>query len=81
MGNAHPTVQVVLDKIKGENMSREDLLKRKEELELDLKDASGSKCEVYSRVVGYHRPVDNWNDGKKHEYCNRQEFDKTAKVI
>ena len=32
------------------------------------------KCEVYSRVVGYHRPVANWNKGKKHEFGERQTF-------
>jgi anaerobic ribonucleoside-triphosphate reductase len=31
----------------------------------------GTKCEVYSRVVGYHRPIDNWNEGKKEEFDNR----------
>jgi anaerobic ribonucleoside-triphosphate reductase len=31
----------------------------------------GTKCEVYSRVVGYHRPVENWNEGKKEEFDNR----------
>lgn len=29
------------------------------------------KCEVYSRVVGYYRPVDNWNIGKKSEFKDR----------
>lgn len=32
------------------------------------------KCEVYSRVVGYFRPVQNWNDGKKEEYMDRKVF-------
>ncbi len=31
-------------------------------------------CEVYSRVVGYFRPVNNWNDGKKQEFHEREEF-------
>jgi ribonucleoside-triphosphate reductase len=34
----------------------------------------GKKCEVYSRVVGYHRPVQNWNHGKKSEFSDRVEF-------
>ena len=29
-------------------------------------------CEVYSRVVGYYRPVQNWNEGKKHEFFTRK---------
>ena len=27
--------------------------------------------EVYSRVVGYYRPVQNWNDGKRREFSSR----------
>jgi ribonucleoside-triphosphate reductase len=33
-----------------------------------------TKCEVYSRVVGYIRPVQQWNDGKQSEYADRKEF-------
>jgi len=36
----------------------------------------GAKCEVYSRVVGYLRPVDQWNDGKQAEFAIRRTFDK-----
>ena len=36
--------------------------------------SSFNKCEVYSRVVGYIRPVSQWNKGKKEEYKERQEF-------
>jgi ribonucleoside-triphosphate reductase len=38
----------------------------------------GSKCEVYSRVVGYLRPVDQWNDGKQAEFALRRTFEKSA---
>jgi len=38
----------------------------------------GSKCEVYSRVVGYLRPVDQWNDGKQAEFAIRRTFDKSV---
>lgn len=31
-------------------------------------------CEVYSRVVGYIRPVKQWNPGKQAEYKDRVEF-------
>ena len=31
-------------------------------------------CEVYSRVVGYIRPVQQWHKGKKQEYGERKEF-------
>lgn len=36
-------------------------------------------CEVYSRIVGYLRPVDQWNKGKREEYCDRKLFDKRIK--
>lgn len=32
-------------------------------------------CEVYSRVVGYYRPVQNWNVGKRQEYAERRLYD------
>jgi hypothetical protein len=37
------------------------------------------KCEVYSRVVGYLRPIQQWNKGKKEEYEMRKEFTNTRK--
>ena len=35
------------------------------------------KTEVYSRITGYYRPVQNWNDGKLQEYSQRKEYDIT----
>ena len=34
----------------------------------------GRKTEVYSRITGYYRPVQNWNDGKAEEYRNRKTY-------
>jgi anaerobic ribonucleoside-triphosphate reductase len=34
----------------------------------------GEKCEVYSRVVGYLRPVSQWNDGKRAEFDMRKHY-------
>ena len=34
----------------------------------------GSDCEVYSRVVGYIRPVNQWNKGKQKEFSDRKTF-------
>ena len=31
-------------------------------------------CEVYSRVVGYLRPVQQWNDGKQAEFSTRKTY-------
>ena len=34
-----------------------------------------TECEVYSRVVGYMRPVKQWNRGKQQEFHDRKLFD------
>ena len=41
----------------------------------------GEKTEVYSRITGYYRPVQNWNDGKAHEFKDRREYDIAASVL
>lgn len=38
----------------------------------DVKTVKAVKAEVYSRVVGYYRPVQDWNRGKKEEFSQRQ---------
>lgn len=38
------------------------------------KEKQRTKCEVYSRVVGYIRPVDQWNVGKQAEFIDRKTF-------
>ena len=35
----------------------------------------GKKTEVYSRITGYYRPVQNWNDGKSQEFKDRKTYD------
>ena len=35
----------------------------------------GEKTEVYSRITGYYRPVQNWNDGKSQEYKHRKVYE------
>jgi ribonucleoside-triphosphate reductase (formate) len=37
-----------------------------------------SECEVYTRIVGYLRPVEQWNKGKRAEYGNRKHVDQKA---
>ena len=34
-----------------------------------------TRCEVYSRIVGYLRPVQQWNEGKQAEFQDRRTFD------
>ncbi len=33
------------------------------------------RTEVYSRIVGYYRPVQNWNEGKREEFSQREYID------
>lgn len=35
----------------------------------------GKKAEIYSRITGYYRPVQNWNEGKTQEYKNRTTYE------
>ncbi len=37
-------------------------------------------CEVYSRIVGYLRPVNQWNDGKQAEFAIRKTYDRAFKA-
>ena len=41
----------------------------------------GAKAEVYSRITGYYRPVQNWNEGKTQEYRNRKLYDIKKSVL
>jgi len=40
----------------------------------DQKPKERQRCEVYSRVVGYLSPTNRWNDGKKAEFADRNNF-------
>ena len=41
---------------------------------LQLNDNDRTRCEVWTRVMGYHRPVEAFNLGKKSEYTERKVF-------
>ncbi|HEX3076679.1 MAG TPA: ribonucleoside triphosphate reductase [Lachnospiraceae bacterium] len=41
----------------------------------------GEKAEVYSRITGYYRPVQNWNEGKSQEYKNRKVYDPGKRLL
>jgi ribonucleoside-triphosphate reductase len=41
----------------------------------------GNKTEVYSRITGYYRPVQNWNDGKAQEYKDRKVYNIGRSVL
>ena len=48
---------------------------------LCIKENKKTECEVYSRVVGYLRPVNQWNKGKQQEFSDRKTFDMMQKVM
>ncbi len=41
---------------------------------VDLPEAQRTRCEVWTRVMGYHRPVSSFNTGKKGEHQQRRFF-------
>ena len=41
----------------------------------------GKKTEVYSRITGYYRPVQNWNDGKTQEFKHRKTYNLSTSVF
>lgn len=51
----------------------------RKEVHLEVNKMVKTKCEVYSRVVGYIRPVSNWNDSKQAEFADRKKFDSAIK--
>ncbi len=56
-------------------MEKKEILERIEELENELKNVRGAECEIYSRIVGYFRPVKQWNNGKQEEFSQRVAFE------
>lgn len=44
------------------------------EAELMLSEEDRQKCEIWTRVMGYHRPVESFNIGKKGEHAERKHF-------
>ena len=52
-------------------MTKDEILNRIKELENKLKNIKGTKCEVWSRVVGFFRPTIDYNEGKLAEFKER----------
>lgn len=42
---------------------------------LGVEDSERTPCEVWTRVMGYHRPVDSFNPGKQSEHAERLYFE------
>ncbi len=58
-----------------EKKDRKEILIAIEKLEQELANVKGTECEVYSRIVGYFRPIKQWNNGKQEEFFERAMFD------
>ena len=59
-------------------MNQKTLNQLNEEISLlhtQLENLKGAPTEVYTRIVGYYRPVKNWNKGKREEYNERLPFE------
>ena len=52
-------------------------------MEIILDDSERQVCEVWTRVMGYFRPLNHFNNGKKSEYCERRWFseEKAAETL
>lgn len=42
--------------------------------EIKLEDSERTPCEIWTRVMGYHRPISSFNIGKKGEFADRKYF-------
>lgn len=49
--------------------------------DLKLKDSERQPCEIWTRVMGYHRPVSEFNRGKKSEYYSRKCFKEPTDIL
>lgn len=55
--------------------TKEEIQAEIDGLKEEIKEVKGTTCEVWSRVVGYLRPVQSYNVGKKEEFSMRKKMD------
>ncbi|MBU2724907.1 anaerobic ribonucleoside-triphosphate reductase [Acidithiobacillus ferridurans] len=55
-------------------MSKNDNIPEVEQDEITLSDDERQPCEVWTRVMGYHRPTSSFNIGKQGEFASRKYF-------
>lgn len=48
---------------------------------ITLTDAERQPCEIWTRVMGYHRPLSSFNTGKKGEFHERTYFDERSAAL
>jgi len=56
-------------------VSRKFLDKDGNEQIVTVEDRDRTRCQVWSRVVGYYRPMDDWNSAKKAEWTDRTKYE------
>ena len=49
--------------------------------DIELDDAERQPCEVWTRVMGYHRPVASFNTGKRGEYAERRFYRESVAAV
>ncbi len=52
----------------------------KQQTAVKLKDEERTRCEIWTRVMGYHRPLTSFNPGKKAEHEQRKFFEEKASL-
>lgn len=62
-------------------MTMKEIDREIESLQKRFENVKGTETEVYTRIVGYHRDVRNWNNGKKEEYFDRKTFSVNDELI
>jgi hypothetical protein len=65
---------VKISKVELKEIENKKIIDEIKRLEEELKNIKGTKCEVWSRCVGYFRPVKDWNPGKQEEFKERESF-------
>ena len=50
------------------------IMEKENKNEITKQNICGQPCEVYSRIVGYYRPIQSWNKGKEEEYKDRTNY-------
>ena len=53
------------------------VIERQAQQDITLRDEERQRCEVWTRVMGYHRPVASFNIGKQGEFAERLHFEES----
>lgn len=56
-------------------MDKFEMVEEVKRLEEKLKHVKGTPCEVWTRIIGYFRPVKSWNKGQQAQYKDRVLYD------